>query len=61
MFALEAQYPYLTGDDAFSDRGGYVFFSDNTCYGGGSTEEVVERRKISGLLLSSDYWGKERK
>ena len=61
LFALEAQYPYLTGDDAFSDRGGYVFFSDNTCYGGGSTEEAVERRKISGLLLSSDYWGKERK
>ena len=56
LFGLDAQYSYLTGDDAFSDGGGYVFFNDNTCYGGGSTEEVVTRRKISSLLLASDFW-----
>ena len=56
LFGLDAQYAYLTGDDAFSDGGGYVFFNDNTCYGGGSTEEAVKRRKISSLLLASDFW-----
>lgn len=56
LFGLEAQYEYLTGDDAFSDAGGYVFFNDNTCFGGGTPGEAVERRKISGLLLSSDFW-----
>jgi phosphoglycerol transferase MdoB-like AlkP superfamily enzyme len=58
LYGLDAQYSYLTGDDAFSDGGGYVFFNDNTCYGGGGTEEVVERRKISSLLLASDFWRK---
>ncbi len=58
LFGLDAQYPLLTGDDAFSDRGGYVFFNDNTWTGSDRdlTGEIALRRRISGLLLSGDYW-----
>ncbi len=59
LFGLDAEYDLLTGDDAFSEDGGYVFFSDNTWIGGTGdlTEEILERRRISSLLLSGDYWG----
>ena len=38
LFGLSAEYELLTGDDAFSADGGYVFFNDNTWVG---TEEDV--------------------
>ena len=58
LFGLSAEYELLTGDDAFSADGGYVFFNDNTWVG---TEEdvsaqIVERRRINQLLLTGDYW-----
>lgn len=58
LFSLDADYELLTGDDAFSDGGGYVFFSDNTTLGGSGdlTDEVLNRRKMNTLLLNSDYW-----
>lgn len=59
LFGLDAPYGLLTGDDAFSDDGGYVFFNDNTWV---ETEEdvsaeILQRRYISGQILSGDYWG----
>ena len=58
LFGLDAQYGLLTGDDAFSDTGGYVFFNDNTWVGSEENllEEIVLRRKINGLLLSGNFW-----
>jgi len=58
LFALDADYELLAGDDAFSDHGGYVIFSDNTTLGGSGdlTDEVLNRRKMNTLLLNSDYW-----
>lgn len=58
LFGLDAQYGLLTGDDAFSDAGGYVFFNDNTWVGSEENllEEIVLRRKINGLLLSGNFW-----
>ena len=58
LFGLSAEYELLTGDDAFSADGGYVFFNDNTWVG---TEEdvgtqIMERRRINQLLLTGDYW-----
>ena len=58
LFGLSAEYELLTGDDAFSTDGGYVFFNDNTWVG---TEEdvgtqIMERRRINQLLLTGDYW-----
>ena len=58
LFGLSAEYELLTGDDAFSADGGYVFFNDNTWVG---TEEdvgtqIMERRRINQLLLKGDYW-----
>ena len=56
LFGLDAPYPLLTGDDAFSDGGGYVFFNDNTVIGdGGSTAEAIKRRHISSIILDG-YW-----
>lgn len=59
LFSLDAPYGLLTGDDAFSDGGGYVFFNDNTWVGNEEdlSEEILQRRRISGLILSGDYWG----
>ena len=59
LFSLDAPYGLLTGDDAFSDGGGYVFFNDNTWVGSEAdlSEEILQRRRISGLILSGDYWG----
>ena len=59
LFGLDAPYGLLTGDDAFSDDGGYVFFNDNTWVGSDvdRSAEILQRRRISGLLLSGDYWG----
>ena len=58
LFGLEAQYELLTGDDAFSDGGGYVIFSDNTWTGSDQdmSREIAQRRRISGLLLAGNYW-----
>ena len=59
LFGLRADYAYLTGDDAFSDDSGYVFFNDNTWVGSDvdRSAEILQRRRISGLLLSGNYWG----
>ena len=59
LFGLDAPYGLLTGDDAFSDGGGYVFFNDNTWVGSQEdlSAEILQRRTISSLLLSGDYWG----
>ena len=59
LFDLDAPYGLLTGDDAFSDEGGYVFFNDNTWVGSGEdlSAGILQRRYISGLLLSGNYWG----
>ena len=59
LFGLDAPYGLLTGDDAFSDGGGYVFFNDGTWVGSEEdlSEEILLRRRISGLILSGDYWG----
>ena len=58
LFGLDVQYGLLTGDDAFSDAGGYVIFSDNTWLGGKGdlSQEIALRRRISGLLLAGNYW-----
>ncbi len=58
LFGLDAQYELLTGDDAFSQDGGYVFFTDNTWTGTDQdvSQEIITRRRISGLLLSGNYW-----
>lgn len=58
LFGLEADYELLTGDDAFSEGGGYVFFNDNTWVGTEQdvSAEVVERRRVNALLLTGDYW-----
>lgn len=58
LFGLDAQYELLTGDDAFSDAGGYVFFNDNTWVGSDEdlAQEITRRRRISGLLLAGNYW-----
>lgn len=58
LFGLDAQYELLTGDDIFSDGGGYVFFSDNTWLGGEGdlVAEITLRRKINSLLLTGNYW-----
>jgi len=58
LFGLDAQYELLTGHDAFSQGGGYVFFNDNTWLGSEENllEEIVLRRKINGLLLSGNFW-----
>lgn len=60
LFGLDADYALLTGDDAFSAGGGYVFFNDNSTLGGSGdlTSQVALRRKINALLLSSDYWNR---
>lgn len=59
LFRLDADYALMTGDDVFSDEGGYVFFNDNTWTGTDSDvgSEVLLRRKINSLLLAGDYWG----
>lgn len=59
LFSLDAPYGLLTGDDAFSDGGGYVFFNDNTWVGSEAdlSAEILQRRRISGLILSGNYWG----
>ena len=59
LFGLDADYGLMAGDDAFSDGGGYVFFSDGTWYGGQGdlTAEIQQRRRLNGLILSGDYWG----
>lgn len=61
MFGLDAQYELLTGDDAFSDAGGYVIFNDNTWTGSDAdlSQEIIQRRRISGMLLSGNYWAGE--
>lgn len=58
LFGLDAQYELLTGDDIFSDGGGYVFFNDNTWLGGEGdlAAEITLRRKINSLLLNRNYW-----
>lgn len=58
LFGLDAPYGLLTGDDMFSDRGGYVFFNDNTWVGSSENlaAEIALRRKISALLLNGNYW-----
>ena len=62
LFGLDAQYELLTGDDAFSDAGGYVIFNDNTWIGSDQelSREIVQRRRISGLLLSGNYWADQK-
>lgn len=59
LFDLDADYSLMTGDDAFSPQGGYVFFNDNSTVGGSGdlTAEVSLRRRMNTLLLNSDYWG----
>lgn len=63
LFGLDAEYGLLIGDDAFSDAGGYVFFNDNTWIGSGEdlARQIAGRRRISGLLLSGDYWAGEQR
>lgn len=58
LFGLDADYTLLTGYDAFSPQGGYVFFNDNSTIGGSGnlTAEVSLRRRMNTLLLNSDYW-----
>lgn len=57
LFGLDADYPLLAGDDAFSDAGGYVIFNDNTWVGTDRdvSAELLQRRRINALLLK-DYW-----
>ena len=59
LFGLEADYGLLTGDDAFSQDGGYVFFNDNTWVGTDAdvSAEIVERRRVSDLILTGNWWG----
>ena len=59
LFGLEADYTLLTGDDAFSRDGGYVFFNDNTWVGTDAdvSGEILERRRVSELLLTGNWWG----
>jgi len=56
LFGLPAPYETLIGDDAFSEAGGYAFFNDNTWAGasGDHTQEILQRRKVSNLILKSD-------
>jgi len=58
LFGLDADYGLLNGDDAFSNRGGWVFFNDNTWTGteADMSAQIAQRRKLNGLLLSGDYW-----
>lgn len=58
LFALDAPYGLLAGSDAFSDEGGYVFFSDNSWLGTEEdmAEEILLRRKVNALLLKGNYW-----
>lgn len=60
LFGLEADYPLLAGDDAFSDGGGYVFFNDNTWVGTQQdvSAQIADRRRINALILTGNYWGK---
>ena len=62
LFGLDAQYELLAGDDAFSGAGGYVFFNDGTWVGSGQelSQEIALRRRISGLLLSGNYWADQK-
>ena len=57
LFGLDADYPLLAGDDAFSPDGGYVIFNDNTWVGADRdvSAEILQRRRINTLLLK-DYW-----
>ena len=57
LFGLDAEYPLLAGDDAFSPDGGYVIFNDNTWVGTDRdvSAEILQRRRINTLLLK-DYW-----
>ena len=59
LFDLPAEYELLTGDDAFSPDGGYIFFNDNTWVGTDAdvSGEIALRRRINSLLLGGDYWG----
>lgn len=58
LFGLDAQYELLTGNDMFSDQGGYVFFNDNTWVGAveNPAAEITLRRKMNALLLNGNYW-----
>ena len=58
LFGLDVPYELLTGNDIFSEAGGYVFFNDNSWLGGEGdlTGEIALRRKINSLLLAHDYW-----
>ena len=58
LFGLRADYAYLTGDDAFSQEGGYVFFNDNTWVGTEAdvSAEILQRRRVSDLILTGDWW-----
>ena len=59
LFGLEADYSLLTGDDAFGEGGGYAFFNDGAWIGGEGdlSGEIARRRRVSGLILSGNYWG----
>ncbi len=58
LFGLEADYPLLAGDDAFSEEGGYVIFNDNSWVGTQRDvgAEILLRRRINALILKGDYW-----
>jgi len=71
LFGLDDKEAVYLGDDAFSDGGGYVFFSDGSSYDGESyltanspnssqkaarTGEIAERFRMNNLLLQSDFF-----
>jgi len=66
LFALDTDGRYFFGDDAFSDRGGYVMFSDRswivgeTVYPADSDserrEEIVRRFNVSWNTVKLDYF-----
>ena len=51
LFGLETRAEYYVGDDAFSDRGGYIMFADGSWYDGetyfnaGAASEATELSK----------------
>lgn len=71
LFGLNDEKAVYIGDDAFSDGGGYVFFSDGSSYDGkhyltadspnsslkaARRGEIAERLRMSNLILQSDFY-----
>ena len=72
LFGIDTTGGFFVGDDGLSDRGGYVFFGDNSWYDGQTywtygtpggtperTGEISRKVTLCNRLLAGDYYNQE--